>query len=304
MGQLHHKVDLTVTLGGDGTVLYAASLFPGPMPPLISFAGGSLGFMTPFAPEAYEDQLAGFLRGPIELTLRHRLRARISRSRSIAPSDAGAATCHDCPGPSPCPSPSPSPSPAPPTPGAGNVVGDGPGGIRSGSGEQEEHRLVLNEVVIDRGMSPFLTNLECFCDGLFMTAVQGDGLIVSTPSGSTAYSLAAGGSMVHPLVPAILFTPVCPHSLSFRPLILPEFVTLRIQVPAHSRGQAWVSFDGKHRQALGPGDALVVQMSRWPVPAACGRDSLVDFMRGVKDGLHWNLRKEQGAGEVKTPTVQ
>jgi len=59
---------------------------------------------------------------------------------------------------------------------------------------------VLNEVVIDRGVSPFLCNLECFCDGNFVTHVQGDGLIVSTPTGSTAYNLAAGGSMVHPQV--------------------------------------------------------------------------------------------------------
>lgn len=61
-----------------------------------------------------------------------------------------------------------------------------------------DEQVVLNEVVIDRGVSPFLCNLECFCDGNFVTHVQGDGLIVSTPTGSTAYNLAAGGSMVHP----------------------------------------------------------------------------------------------------------
>lgn len=65
--------------------------------------------------------------------------------------------------------------------------------------ESEVH-LVLNEVAIHRGMSSNLSNLECYCDGNFVTSVQGDGLILSTPSGSTAYSLAAGGSMVHPQV--------------------------------------------------------------------------------------------------------
>lgn len=60
--------------------------------------------------------------------------------------------------------------------------------------------LVLNEVSIDRGMSSALSNLECFCDGHFVTIVQGDGLVISSPSGSTAYSLAAGGSVVHPQV--------------------------------------------------------------------------------------------------------
>lgn len=63
--------------------------------------------------------------------------------------------------------------------------------------------LVLNEVTIDRGDSSFLTNLECYCDDSFLTYVQGDGLILSTTSGSTAYSLAAGGSVVHPQVPSL-----------------------------------------------------------------------------------------------------
>jgi len=66
--------------------------------------------------------------------------------------------------------------------------------------ETEEPILVLNEVTIDRGMSSYLTYLECYCDSSYVTRVQGDGLIISTTSGSTAYSLAAGGSMVHPQV--------------------------------------------------------------------------------------------------------
>ena len=75
--------------------------------------------------------------------------------------------------------------------------------VPPGSADNNAHldeQVVLNEVVIDRGVSPFLCNLECFCDGNFVTHVQGDGLIVSTPTGSTAYNLAAGGSMVHPQV--------------------------------------------------------------------------------------------------------
>ena len=84
--------------------------------------------------------------------------------------------------------------------------------VPPGSADNNAHldeQVVLNEVVIDRGVSPFLCNLECFCDGNFVTHVQGDGLIVSTPTGSTAYNLAAGGSMVHPQV----WVACCPHIL-------------------------------------------------------------------------------------------
>lgn len=94
-------------------------------------------------------------------------------------------------------------------------------------------------------------------------------------------------------VPGILFTPICPHSLSFRPLIFPEYVTIRIQVPFNSRGHAWASFDGKDRKQLAAGDALVCSMAPWPVPTACQVDSTNDFLRSIHDGLHWNLRKTQ-----------
>lgn len=80
------------------------------------------------------------------------------------------------------------------------IVRNGEGTKGSPRKPATEDHLVLNEVVVDRGMSSFLTNLEVYCDNLFVTHVQGDGLILSTPSGSTAYSLAAGGSMVHPEV--------------------------------------------------------------------------------------------------------
>ncbi|KDP22112.1 hypothetical protein JCGZ_25943 [Jatropha curcas] len=242
---LHKKVDLVVTLGGDGTVLWAASMFKGPVPPIVPFSLGSLGFMTPFHSEHYRDCLDSILRGPINITLRHRLQCHVIRD---------AAT---------------------------NEV------------ETDEPILVLNEVTIDRGISSYLTNLECYCDNSFVTCVQGDGLILSTTSGSTAYSLAAGGSMVHPQVPGILFTPICPHSLSFRPLILPEHVTVRVQVPFNSRSSAWVSFDGKDRKQLAAGDALVCSMAPWPVPTACQVDSTNDFLRSIHEGLHWNLRKTQ-----------
>lgn len=78
------------------------------------------------------------------------------------------------------------------------------------------------------------------------------------PAGSTAYSVAAGGSMVHPNVPAILLTPVCPHSLAFRPIILPDYAELELRIPDNARCTAWVCFDGKCRQELARGDSVKV----------------------------------------------
>ena len=68
-----------------------------------------------------------------------------------------------------------------------------------------------------------------------MVQVQADGVMLATPTGSTAYSVAAGGSMVHPNVPAILFTPICPHSLSFRPVILPDYAEVDLRIPEDAR---------------------------------------------------------------------
>ncbi|KAH8965188.1 hypothetical protein BDL97_04G105800 [Sphagnum fallax] len=233
--ELHNKVDLVITLGGDGTLIWAASMFKGPIPPVVAFSMGSLGFMTQFQSDHYRECLQTVMRGPVFITLRHRLVCQIVRDPQ-------------------------------------NMEDGGP---------EVEHYLVLNEVSIGRGLSPYLSNLECYCDGLFLTSVQGDGLILSTPSGSTAYSLAAGGSMVHPQVPGILFTPICPHSLSFRPLLLPESVTLKVQVPKNSRDQAWASFDGKSRQQLSKD--VVMEIAPFDL---CWRECLSGNPSCLTFGLH------------------
>ena len=88
-----------------------------------------------------------------------------------------------------------------------------------------------------------------------LTTAQADGLCVATPTGSTAYSLSAGGSLVHPQIPAILISPICPHTLSFRPILLPDSMELRICVPYNSRSTAWASFAGSGRAK-----ALVIEV--------------------------------------------
>ncbi|CAI5500413.1 unnamed protein product [Closterium sp. Naga37s-1] len=152
---------------------------------------------------------------------------------------------------------------------------------------------VLNEVVVDRGSNPYLCKIECYERSKLITKVQADGVIVATPTGSTAYSTAAGGSMVHPNVPCMLFTPICPHSLSFRPIILPDSALLELRVPADARSNCWVSFDGKKRQQLSRGDSVRISMSAHPVPTVNKRDQTDDWFASLVRCLNWNERMEQ-----------
>jgi NAD+ kinase len=152
---------------------------------------------------------------------------------------------------------------------------------------------VLNEVVVNRGTNPYLSKIECYERDRLITKVQADGIMVATPTGSTAYSVSAGGSMVHPNVPAILFTPVCPHSLSFRPVVLPDSAELELRIPADARDAAWVSFDGKHRCELRRGDSVKIKMSEHPLPTINKRDQTNDWFASLVRCLNWNDRIEQ-----------
>jgi len=244
---LTDKIDFIVCLGGDGTLLYASSLFQQSVPPVMAFHLGSLGFLTPFKFDHFQDQVDAVLEGHAALTLRSRLRCIVLRSDSDSLEKESA---------------------------------------------QPINLLVLNEVVVDRGPSPYLSNIDLYLDGKKITSVQGDGLIVSTPTGSTAYAVAAGASMMHPSVPAIMVTPICPHSLSFRPIVVPAGVELKIAVSQDSRNTAWVSFDGRNRQELRHGDSLRVTTSIYPVPSICASDQIADWFESLDECLRWNDRKK------------
>ena len=153
-----------------------------------------------------------------------------------------------------------------------------------------EIHSVLNEIVVDRGPASTLGNLMSYCNGQLLTRVQADGIIIGTPTGSTAYSLSAGGSIVHPAVPSMVFTPICPHTLSFRSMIFPDSVTLKVVVPSDSRCTAWASFDGKHRTELKRGDSLSMTVSRFPIPLICKISEQSDWLESVKEQLFWNMR--------------
>lgn len=153
---------------------------------------------------------------------------------------------------------------------------------------EAEQFEVLNELVIDRGPSPYVSNLELYGDNNLLTVVQADGVIFSTPTGSTAYSLSAGGSLVHPDIPAILLTPICPHTLSFRPMLLNDSMLLRVAVPTRSRATAYCAFDGKGRVELRQGDHVTIAASQYPFPTVLSQPT--EWFDSISRTLRWNSR--------------
>ncbi|THX02245.1 ATP-NAD kinase [Aureobasidium pullulans] len=254
--------DLVITLGGDGTVLFTSWLFQRIVPPVMSFSLGSLGFLTNFQFNQYKHQLDRIMGDAgMRVTMRMRFTCTVYRAAaSNSSSSLNAANTSD----SVCP------------------VTSNPTKI-----EGETHE-VLNELVIDRGPSSYISSLDLYANDSLVTRISADGIILSTPTGSTAYSLSAGGSLVHPEIPAILLTPICPHTLSFRPMILNDSMELKVSVPTKGRGGGFVSFDGKGRIQLGLGDEVVVRASKYPFPTVLSQP--MEWFDAISRTLRWNTR--------------
>lgn len=259
---ISHCIDLIICLGGDGTLLYASSLFQGSVPPVMAFNLGSLGFLTPFKFESFKTEVDKVFEGNAAIILRSRLKVKVVKGMFQR-------TEHEENGMVPHKH------------------------INNEAGKISLQLQVLNEVVVDRGPSSYLSNVDLYLDGRLITSVQGDGVIVSTPTGSTAYAAAAGASMIHPNVPAIMVTPICPHSLSFRPIVVPAGVELMITLSPDARNTAWVSFDGRKRQEIQHGDSIKITTSCYPVPSICCHDLVYDWFESLAECLHWNVRKKQ-----------
>lgn len=240
----HSKVDLITTFGGDGTILHAASLFATAdcVPPVLSFSMGTLGFLG-------EWKFSEYKRAFREVYMSGASNERQAVLESGPQSGTSSSGDHS---------------------GWSSVRGKSLGATRSakmlirhrlkvGVYDAQGKRLrsngdvvtdmhAMNEVILHRGQDPHLAIVEIFVGGRFLTEAVADGMIVSTPTGSTAYSLSSGGSIIHPLVPSLLLTPICARSLSFRPLILPATTPITLKLSEKNRGrEVELSIDGMRR---------------------------------------------------------
>lgn len=153
------------------------------------------------------------------------------------------------------------------------------------NGERIPQPVVLNDVVINKGALARIINLETYVDDLYLTTYRADGLIVSTPTGSTAYSMAAGGPILHPDIHALILTPICPYTLGQRPLVLPDTVKIEVMLQTPNE-DVLVTLDGqvgihlRHRE--------VVEIQRAVKPIQLIRPMKRDhYFRILRTKLKW-----------------
>ncbi|MBM3774641.1 MAG: NAD(+) kinase [Acidobacteria bacterium] len=145
----------------------------------------------------------------------------------------------------------------------------------------------LNDVVLTKAAIARMIDLDAYVDDQFMCAYKADGLIVATPTGSTAYSLSAGGPIIFPSVPAICLTPICPHMLTNRPVILAETAVVRI-LSRDRDSSVFLTIDGQIGEPLVPGDSVICRSSGHTLLLI--RPPRMMFFDVLRQKLKWGAR--------------
>lgn len=220
-----------LVLGGDGTLLWAARRLRGRQVPLLGVNFGRLGFLASFTPKQFDEHFDDFLSGNLPI------RPRLALETSVVPSDKK------------------------------SLSGDW-------SGIVKDRRFVstaLNDAVVTAGPPFHMIELEIAADGGSLgedgsagVRYFGDGVIVATPSGSTAYNVSAGGPIISPNVDALCVTPLCPHSLSFRPVVVSSSSTVQITTIRVNDGTT-IFCDGQESTRLVDGERILIRKSPDPV---------------------------------------
>jgi NAD+ kinase len=227
------RADLLVVLGGDGTLIHAASLCNHREVPILGVNMGTLGFLTEVPRERALPLLEKALRGELRVSPRLMLEVQVRHRDQVLLSGA-----------------------------------------------------VLNDAVVSKNALSRLATLEVTVDARPATTYEADGLIVATPTGSTAYSLSAAGPIVIPTLDAVLLTPICPHALTQRPLVLPPSSV--VQVRLGSPGEMFVTLDGTHGRPLEMGQEVWIQQAKHRTQIL--RNPEVDHFTILREKLRWGTR--------------
>jgi NAD+ kinase len=148
--------------------------------------------------------------------------------------------------------------------------------------------VALNDAVITKTARSRMIDLSVFVGDDFVTRVKADGLIIATPTGSTAYNLAAGGPIVEPNVDALILTPIAPHTLTNRPVVIPATSAVRIEPNMQDRDEVFVTFDGQAGFQLQAGDEITVRRSDTPLRLI--RPSTRSYFEVLRTKLKWGER--------------
>jgi NAD+ kinase len=143
---------------------------------------------------------------------------------------------------------------------------------------------ILNDAVIGKSALSRIIQLTLRVDGRLVTSYRSDGLIISTPTGSTAYNLSAGGPIVNPLLPVVVLTPICPHTFSLRPIVVPDSSTIEVTLETENE-EVYLTLDGQEGTEFGFRDS--VRMSRSSATAHLVKVSSRTFYHSLRGKLHW-----------------
>jgi NAD+ kinase len=160
--------------------------------------------------------------------------------------------------------------------------------VTTRDGVQFAQSIALNDAVITKTARSRMIDLSVYVGDEFVTRVKADGLIIATPTGSTAYNLAAGGPIVQPSVDALLLTPIAPHTLTNRPIVIPSTSPVRVHPNMEERDEVFVTFDGQQGFNLQAGDEVTVRRSERPLRLI--KPSTRSYFEVLRTKLKWGER--------------
>ncbi len=233
--EVGRSADLVIVLGGDGTLIHAASLLGGRPVPILGINMGSLGFMTEVPQSRMYEAMELVLAGKAQVSERMKLRVHLHKG---------------------------------------------------GSSERALDAEVLNDVVIAKSALSRMAELDTRCTGGYVTTYKADGVIIATPTGSTAYALAANGPIMVPTMRGVIIAPICPHTLTQRPLVVPDDENIEILLMNDT--EVYLTLDGQKGLPLERGDRVQVKQSYNRVLLV--RNPNLDFFGILRAKLRWGER--------------